>query len=141
MIAIDTSILVRLVTRDDDAQARRAAALFEREQIYVGKTVLLETEWVLRFSYELSRPVILNALKSSVGLPQVTVEDSPAVAEALDLFETGMDFADALHLASSREAAHFATFDERLKKRADAASPGRRVVLAGSWYRGSWIEQ
>ena len=130
MIAIDTSILVRLVTRDDDAQARRAAALFEREQIYVGKTVLLETEWVLRFSYELSRPVILNALKNSVGLPQVTVEDSPAVAEALDLFETGMDFADALHLASSREAAHFATFDERLKKRADAASPGRRVVLA-----------
>ena len=130
MIAIDTSILVRLVTRDDDAQAKRAAALFEREQIYVGKTVLLETEWVLRFSYELSRQVILNALKSSVGLPQVTVEDSPAVAEALDLFETGMDFADALHLASSREAAHFATFDERLKKRADAASPGRRVVLA-----------
>jgi len=130
MIAIDTSILVRLVTRDDDAQAKRAAALFEREQIYVGKTVLLETEWVLRFSYELSRPVILNALKNSVGLPQVTVEDSPAVAEALDLFETGMDFADALHPASSREAAHFATFDERLKKRADAASPGRRVVLA-----------
>lgn len=130
MIAIDTSVLVRLVTRDDDAQARRAAALFEREQIYVGKTMLLETEWVLRFSYELSRPVILNALKSSVGLPQVTVEDGPAVAEALDLFETGMDFADALHLASSREAAHFATFDERLKKLADAASPGRRVVLA-----------
>ncbi len=130
MIAIDTSILVRLVTHDDDAQAKRAAALFEREQIYVGKTVLLETEWVLRFSYELSRPVILNALKNSVGLPQVTVEDSPAVAEALDLFETGMDFADALHLASSREAAHFATFDERLKKRADAASPGRRVELA-----------
>jgi predicted nucleic-acid-binding protein len=130
VIAIDTSILVRLVTRDDDAQAKRAAALFEREQIYVGKTVLLETEWVLRFSYELSRPVILNVLRNSVGLPQVTVEDSPAVAEALDLFETGMDFADALHLASSREAAHFATFDERLKKRADAASPGRRVVLA-----------
>jgi len=24
----------------DDAQAKRAAALFEREQIYVGKTVL-----------------------------------------------------------------------------------------------------
>ena len=103
--------------------------MFEREQIYVGKTVLLETEWVLRFSYELSRPVILNALKNSVGLPQVTVEDGPAVAEALELFETGMDFADALHLASSRETAHFATFDERLKKRADAASPGRRVVL------------
>src|SRR3972149_8068806 len=125
MIAIDTDILARLVPRDDDVQATRAAALFEREEIFVSKTVLLETEWVLRFSYELTRPVILNALKNAAGLPQVTVEDSPAVAEALDLFETGMDFADALHLASRREAAHFATFDERLKKRADAASPGR----------------
>jgi len=130
MIAIDTNILVRLVTRDDDVQAKRAAALFEHEEIYVSKTVLLETEWVLRFSYELNRPVILNALKNAVGLPQVTVEDSPAVAEALELFETGMDFADARHLASSRGAVQFATFDERLKKRPDTTAPGRHVVLA-----------
>ena len=130
MIAIDTNILVRLVTRDDDVQAKRAAALFEREEIFVSKTVLLETEWVLRFSYELTRPVILNALKNAVGLPQVTVEDSPAVAEALAFFETGMDFADALHLASGREAVRFATFDERLKKSAATAAPGRQVVLA-----------
>ena len=130
MIAVDTNILVRLVTRDDDVQARRAAALFEREEIFVSKTVLLETEWVLRFSYELTGPVILNALKNAVGLPQVTVEDSPAVAEALDLFAAGMDFADALHLASSQGAVRFATFDERLKKSADTAAPGRQVVLA-----------
>ena len=130
MIAIDTQILVRLVTRDDDVQAKRAAALFKREEIYVGKTVLLETESVLRFSYELDRPLILNALKNAVGLPQVTVEDSPAVAEALHLFDTGMDFADALHLASSREAVQFATFDERLKKHADTAASARQVVLA-----------
>lgn len=130
MIAIDTNILVRLVTRDDAVQAKRAAALFKHEEIYVGKTVLLESEWVLRFSYELARPVILSALKNAVGLPQVTVEDSPAVAEAFDLFETGMDFADALHLASSREAVQFATFDERLKKHADTAASARQVVLA-----------
>ena len=130
MIAIDTNILVRLVTRYDRAQAKRAAALFEHEEIYVAKAVLLETEWVLRFSYELSGPVILNALKNTIGLPQVIVEDSPAVAEALDLLESGMDFADALHLASSREAVQFATFDERLKKCADTAAPNRQVVLA-----------
>ena len=130
MIAVDTNVLVRLVTRDDDVQAKRVAALFEREEIYVSKTVLLETEWVLRFSYALNRPAILNALKNAVGLPQVTVEDSPAVAEALDLFESGMDFADALHLASSRDATRFATFDERLKKCADTAAPSRHVVLA-----------
>lgn len=130
MIAIDTNVLVRLVTRDDDVQAKRAAALFERDEIYVGKTVLLETEWVLRFSYELKRPVILTVLKNAVGLPQVTVEDSPAVVEALELYDTGMDFADALHLASSRSAVTFATFDEPLKKCADTAAPGRHVVPA-----------
>lgn len=130
MIAIDTNILARLVTRDDAAQAKRSAALFERERIYIPKSVLLETEWVLRFSYELSGLAILNALKNVVGLPQVTVEDSPAVAEALDLFEAGMDFADALHLASSREAVQFVTFDARLKKCADTAFSSRHVALA-----------
>ena len=130
MIAIDTNILVRLVTRDDKVQAKRAATLFKQNEIYICKTVLLETEWVLRFSYALDGPAILDALKKLVGLPQVTVEDSPAVAEALDLFERGMAFADALHLSSSREAAQFATFDERLKKRAGTDAPGRYVVPA-----------
>lgn len=130
MIAIDTNILVRLLTRDDRDQAKRAAALFEREEIYLAKTVLLETEWVLRFCYRLSRPVILNALKSAVGLAQVSVEDSPSVAGALEMFATGMDFADALHLASGSAAAQFATFDQRLKKHADTAALGRPLVLA-----------
>lgn len=129
MIAIDTNILVRLVTRDDNAQAMRAAALFEHNPIYICKTVLLETEWVLRFSYELDRPIILNTLKKVVGLPQVTLEDSPAVSVALGHFETGMDFADALHLASSRDTEQFATFDARLKNHADTAVSGRHVVL------------
>lgn len=129
MIAIDTNVLVRLVTRDDSAKAMRAAALFEENQVFVCKTVLLETEWVLRFSYELDRSVVLKTLKKVVGLPQVVLEDSPAVAEALTLFENGMDFADALHLASSRDAEQFATFDERLKKRTDTAASGRNVIL------------
>jgi predicted nucleic-acid-binding protein len=127
MIAVDTNVLVRLVVRDDEAQAGRAAALFKQNEIYVCKTVLLETEWVLRFSYELDGAAILNALKGVVGLPHVSVEDGPAVAEALDLLGAGMDFADALHVASSREAAQFATFDKRLKKRADMAAPGHHV--------------
>lgn len=128
MIAVDTNVLVRLVVRDDDAQAGRAVALFEKNEIYVCKTVLLETEWVLRFSYELGGVAILRALRGVVGLPQVTVEDAPVVAEALDLLEAGLDLADALHVASSGVAGQFATLDRRLKKRAAMAAPGRRVV-------------
>jgi len=128
MIAVDTNVLVRLVVRDDEAQAGRAAALFEQNNIYVCKTVLLETERVLRFSYELDEAAILEALKGVVGLPHVSLEDGPAVAGALDLLAAGMDFADALHMASSREAVQFATFDKRLKRRADTAGPSRQVL-------------
>ncbi len=130
MVAIDTNILVRLLVRDDPIQAKRAAALFEKHEIFICKTVALETEWVLRFSYALSTPVIVNALKNVLGLPQVTLEDMPTVAEALGLCEAGMDFADALHLCSNREAQSFATFDKRMKQRANKAAPGRTVELA-----------
>ena len=129
MIAIDTNVLVRLLVRDDLSQAKRAAALFEKNEIYICKTVILETAWVLRFSYALSIPVIVNALRNVIGLPQVIVEDIPAVAEALALCEAGMDFADALHLCASQEAASFATFDKRMKQRAHKATPGRQVEI------------
>ncbi len=129
MIGIDTNVLVRLLTRDDAAQAKRAAALFERNPIFISKTVLLESEWVLRFSYQLDRPIILEAFRKVAGLPRVTLEDGPAVAEALRSYEQGMDFADSLHLASSRDAEAFATFDEPLKKRGARAASDRKVVL------------
>ncbi len=128
MIAVDTNVLVRLLTQDDTIQADRAAALFEREEVYICKTVLLETEWVLRFSYGLESLVILKALTNLLGLPHVTVEDNPVVVKALSLFESGMDFANALHLASSKSAIQFVTFDERLKKRAANFNP--QVILA-----------
>lgn len=118
MIAIDTNVLVRLLTGDDPAQTQRAAALFASNNILIPKTVLLETEWVLRFSYELTPEVVLTAFRKTLGLPQVTVEDAHAVAAALANYEDGMDFADALHLSSATKAESFATFDARLKKRA-----------------------
>ncbi len=118
MLAVDTNLIVRLLANDDAAQTRRAAALFSSEQIYLSKTVLLESEWVLRFSYELPPNVILQALRKLVGLPNVVLEQPLEIAEALDGFEQGLDFADALHLAGSRRAGRFATFDQKLIKRA-----------------------
>jgi len=127
MIAIDANVLVRLLTGDDPAQAERAADLFSRERIHIPKSVLLETEWVLRYSYALSLVVILSSMRKVLGLPQVSVEDELSIVEALAAYAQGMDFADALHLASSaRHAEEFATFDVRLKKR--SASPKVRQL-------------
>lgn len=119
MIAVDTNVLVRLVTGDDPEQTRRAAALFASERILVAKTVLLECEWVLRYSYGFDSAAIRDAFEKLLGLAQVQMEDALVVDDALALYARGMDFADALHVASSRTAEAFVTFDVRLCKRAD----------------------
>ncbi|MBK6617096.1 MAG: hypothetical protein IPG31_01600 [Nitrosomonas sp.] len=53
MIAIDTDVVVRLLTRDDAAQYEKAYQLFEKQNVFIGDTVILETEWVLRFAFKI----------------------------------------------------------------------------------------
>ena len=118
MHAVDTNVLVRLLTADEPEQTRRAAALFQREDIFIAKTVLLETAWVLQSVYDLKAPAILDALRKLAGLANVEIEDAQAVWLALGACEKGMDLADALHVASSRGADKFATFDARVVKSA-----------------------
>ena len=122
MVAVDTNVLVRLVTADNTAQTARAATVFRSGPIFIAKSVLLETEWVLRYSYELGTEVILRSLRAVLGLENVSMEDPMAIAAALRLFERGLDFADALHIASSAHAERFVTFDAKLVKRARRAS-------------------
>jgi predicted nucleic-acid-binding protein len=118
MVAVDTSVLVRLITQDDRAQAARAARLFQREQVWIAKTVLLETAWVLRYVYDFSPKHITDALQGLAGLSAVHLEDPVAVNQALSWLDAGVDFADGLHLASCGEATRFASFDARLTKSA-----------------------
>lgn len=120
MIAVDTDVVVRLLTDDDRQQTRKVIALFAANDVYVLKTVLLETEWILRFSYELGREQIDLSLRSLLGTPGVVAEEPQQVALALDWFGEGLDFADALHLAGSLSAERFVTFDRRLIRRAAA---------------------
>lgn len=118
MHAVDTNVLLRLLTGDDVAQTKRVAALFTREAIYIPKTVLLETEWVLRRLYRLDRKAVTSAFRKVAGLANVELENPLVVTQALQWCDDGMDFADALHLASSQGSAKFATFDVQLKKSA-----------------------
>ena len=118
MIALDTNLLVRIVTRDDPRQAQRAAALMRTNFLWIAKTVLLEMEWVLRYTYEFSPAQVDRALRSTVSLQNATVEDPEAVLRAIEWRSAGIDFADALHLASAHGARRFVTFDKALVKRA-----------------------
>ncbi len=118
MIAVDTNVLVRFLVSDDLKQAARAASLIRSTPIWISKTVLLETEWVLRSLYEFSPIARAGALRALAGLRTVFLEDELAVAKALDWSKAGLDFADALHLASVGDAKQFATFDQKLVKQA-----------------------
>ena len=122
MRALDTNVLARFFIDDaDDAQTakqRPAAVAALAERSFVSVTVLLELEWVMRGFYELSMRESSRVLRALACIEHVTLEDRGAVLVALDAFDKGLDFADALHLARSSRASGFATFDQRLAKRA-----------------------
>jgi predicted nucleic acid-binding protein len=124
MIAVDTNVIVRLLTRDDEAQYRLAYTLFERAELFVPLTVLLETEWVLRYAYEFAAADVVSALQRLFGLPNVHPEQPLRVAAALAWHAQGLDLADALHLAASQPGEGFVTFDRELALRAgDLGTP------------------
>ncbi len=114
MLAIDTNVILRFLVNDDATQAAHARTWVSTESVRISRTVLLETEWVLRGAYGFARNAIAAALRDFAGLPNVTLENPAVVAQALDGFDHGMDFADALHLAAaSATCSGLASFDHR----------------------------
>ena len=122
MRAVDTNVVVRFLTGDDPTQASRAKAVIDAGDVFVGTTVLLETEWVLRSVYGFAREDVARALGALAGLPGVTVESPVLLGEALQRTVSGMDFADALHLGAAERCEAMLTFDSRFIEAArDAA--------------------
>ena len=121
MIAVDTNVLVRLLTGDDPKQEAAARALFARESIWIAKTVLLETGWVLRSLYGFEESAIREAFQKLLGLKNVRTEDESSFAAGLALTERGLELADAMHLASRLPGAEFVSFDKSLVQRARRA--------------------
>jgi predicted nucleic-acid-binding protein len=118
MRAVDTDVVVRYLTNDDPGQAACVRQLLAREVVFVPLTVLLETEWVLRAVYGFARTQVLAGMRGFAGLPHVAVENAVAAALALDWAERGLDFADALHLATARSHSGFLSFDKSLARAA-----------------------
>jgi len=124
MLGIDTNVLVRFLVRDDDAQFERARRLIKREisagrRVFVNQLVIMETEWVLRSRYAVSKHQIIEALSGLLDAADVQFEDEPAIEQALFLWkDTTADFADCLIGAKNRRLGCRATasFDSKASK-------------------------
>jgi len=117
MRAVDTNVLVRLVTRDDVKQAARADD-FVASGAWVSHLVLAETTWVLSAVYELKADVIATAIEMLLNHEALSIADPEVVRAALDHFRRTptLGFSDCLILEVARAAGHLpiGTFDRAL---------------------------
>lgn len=119
MRAIDSNVLVRLITRVDTRQAA-SADLFVEKGAWVSVLALAETTWVLAAVHKLKAADIATAVEMLLNHKDLTLQDSDVVAAALDLFRSRpvLGFSDCLMLHLARKAGHLplGTFDRDLAK-------------------------
>src|SRR5450432_367006 len=121
MIAVDTNVVVRLLTGDHPKQSAAARSLFAAGPVWIAKTVLLETAWVLRSLYGFDDSAVRDAFTKLLGLNNVHTEDKPSMAAALALTVHGIELADAIHLSGSPPGTVFVSFDRSFVRRANRA--------------------
>ena len=119
MRAIDTNVLVRLITRDDARQAA-AADTFVALGAWVGHLVVAETTWVLSTVYDLGPAAIATAVEMLLNHAHLTLQEADVVTAALAHYRSrpSLDFSDCLVLETARKAGHLpvGTFDRHFAR-------------------------
>ncbi len=124
MKGLDTNVLVRYLTQDDPAQARKANALIggvvgKGERLHLDLAVVCEVVWVLRGAYDLKKETVAGAIEKVLDAAQFSIEDRDLLREALEAYRTSQgDFADYVLGLRNRKAgcSATATFDRALRK-------------------------
>lgn len=123
MIGLDTNVLVRYLTQDDAAQARRAdaviaSAVARGQRCVIGPVVLCELVWVLRDAYDTPKETLLATLDHILTTQQFEIIEKDRIREAVEAYRDGRaDFADYVIGAANRHAGcvETVTFDRRLR--------------------------
>ncbi len=110
MKSIDTNILVRYYAQDDAVQSAVALSVFRDEgSLFVTKTVLLELFWVLtqadKFRFQVKQVMVV--FEHLQDLSNIVIEDGVSLRTAIKWCRAGLEFPDALHLASSSNCSIF----------------------------------
>jgi len=119
MRAVDTNVLVRLVTRDESKQVAAAEA-FVAKGAWVSLLVLAEMSWVLAAAYDLGHAELATAIDMLLNHDRLTIQDADVAEAALETYrrKPALGFSDCLLLEIARKAGHLplGTFDKDLSK-------------------------
>ena len=123
MIALDTNVLIRYLTRDNPEQAEAARALLQGLTTngpgFICREVVIEVVWVLERSYRFRRERIANIVVELVATDTLVIEDDNDVAQADAAYREGSaDFSDLMILAAANRvgAQPLYTFDRRFAR-------------------------
>jgi len=111
VIALDTNVIIRYLTRDDESKAQRCLELLRRaeqgeEALFLCEAILAEAVYVLssRRLYNLGRQQVAQLLLAIVALRGVVCPNKDVCLQALQMYAaTDLDFEDALVVAHMRE--------------------------------------
>jgi predicted nucleic-acid-binding protein len=119
LIAIDTNIILRFLTRQPKAQFEAARSLFRSGGLFVSTPVVMEVYFTLTGSVlAFADDHALEALDAVLRLPGVEVQQADEVFAAIAYARQGLPFKDACVLAFSADASRLVTFDKPFSKRA-----------------------
>ncbi len=121
MIGLDTNVLVRYLTRDDESRFRAVMKLLSRKgaTFFVPDQVLVELDWVLSRVYGWTREEIVDSFARLLTVHNLEFVDEGRLRSALRAIRQGADLSDELIVADCHEhgCREMATFDADLAKR------------------------
>lgn len=125
MIGLDTNVLVRYITQDDDKQSAKANSLIDSldgsSPGYVTLATIAELNWVFESVYGVTRQQFVEVMQALMSLDNIKLDRIAVVASAVRIYANSKaDFSDCLieRLCASAGCDRTMTFDKAAAKMA-----------------------
>ena len=124
MKAVDTNILIRFITKDDDKQANLVYKLFKQaeeaqEKLFIPLLVVLEVIWVLQSAYKITDSEITATFTDLLLMPVLLFESESVIQSFIvSAQKINFDLSDLLiaHSANLSDCQTIFTFDKKASK-------------------------
>lgn len=117
---VDTNVLVRHLTGDPPAQARRATRFLEQtDELLLADLIVAEVAYVLESFYELGRARVADTLRAILAFPAIRVIDAELLQRSVEVYEVHrLDFTDAYLVANAERTGigAIASFDRSIDR-------------------------